>query len=122
LESGDIEKSETRSKQILTTLDKIVETWYNDYIGDNMTTKEDIRGWLQSGISKGSKYMTVFCDTYDYSDYPVYFKDEKEFREKMGSEQYSMKQMQRVMEIYDLSMDIEKQLNEARANHPPCGY
>jgi hypothetical protein len=84
-----------------------------------MTTKEDVRKWLNEGIKYDYKYVTVFCDSTDNNiHYPVFSKDMDEFRINMGI----VKQKQRIMEIYDLTMDIEKQLDESRAHHPPCPY
>lgn len=87
-----------------------------------MISTDGIKKWLEYGIKKGEKYVVIFCDTFDYSYYPVYSKDEEEFREKMKSPAYENKNMQIMSEIYDLTMDIEKQLSEARAFHPPCGF
>ena len=86
------------------------------------TTKEDIRAWLKDGLAQGSKYMMVFCDTFDCDDYPVYCKDVAEFWEKYSEPMYTSINMQKLMEVYDLSLDIETQLDEARACHyPPRG-
>jgi hypothetical protein len=55
--------------------------------------------------------MLVICDTFDHDDYPVYVSSVEEARKKAenpGS-------MQRLMEVYNLSMDREEQLNQHRA-------
>lgn len=36
------------------------------------TTREDITGWLHRGQEKGATHMIVVCDTFDWSDYPVF--------------------------------------------------
>jgi Lar family restriction alleviation protein len=79
-------------------------------------TQEDIRGWLKRA-SANTTYMLVVCDTYDWSDYPVYVVGDEDVRKKY--EGFNGKNMQQVMEVYDLSMDLEKQLAEHRAMHLP---
>lgn len=77
------------------------------------TTKDDIKLWIKEGQDKGATHMIVVCDTYDWDDYPVYVmpgQDAKsEFNTRNGSN------MQKVMEVYNLSKDIDKQLNQHRA-------
>lgn len=81
------------------------------------TTREDIKRWLAQAKEKGAKYMIVACDTYDYEDYSVYCKDAKECNEKYA--EYNGKNMQTIMEVYDLSLPLDAQLNEHRAWHMP---
>ena len=79
---------------------------------------DNIKGWLKEAIVKGSKYMLVVCDTFDGGDYPVYC----ETAEKALSEYNSAvkgENMKRLMECYDMSIDVEIQLQEHRAIHPP---
>lgn len=77
-----------------------------------MTTVDEIRDWLKSERTKNCSYMMVVCDTYDYEDYPVYIQKgcdiEKEINQRNS-------QFSKVMEVYDLGKDIEKQLSEKRA-------
>lgn len=84
-----------------------------------MTTKGDIKLWLKYAIARNCNWMIVVCDSYDYSDYPIYIKTKKEYYQVY--EAHNGKDMQKIMEVYDLNMDIEYQLNERRANHPPEG-
>jgi hypothetical protein len=77
----------------------------------------DIRGWANKGIRNEQRWMIVVCDSYDYEDYPVYAKNENEFWRQY--EEHNGKNMQRIMEVYDLSLDIESQLKEKRAFHMP---
>jgi len=72
-----------------------------------MTTP--IREWLERA-DEGSTHMLVVVDTFDYDNYPVYTKDVQE-----SIRHYSAASMQRIMEVYDLSMDIDEQLNAHRA-------
>ena len=73
----------------------------------------DIKGWLKRGQEKGATHVIVVCDTFDYDDYPVYVMPDENVREVKS--RFDGKNMQRIMEVYNLSMDIEKQLKEKRA-------
>ena len=77
------------------------------------TTRDDIRSWLQRAKSEGATHVIVVCDTYDHEDYPVEVKPGEDVRKKF--DEYNGKNMQRVMEVYNLSLDIDKQLLEHRA-------
>lgn len=73
-------------------------------------TREDIRVWFQRGVKSGDTDMVIVCDTFDYEDYPCYFKNPENARTKFrypGS-------MQKVMEAYDLTGDMEEQINLRR--------
>lgn len=71
-------------------------------------TKQDIRQWLKQA-PKGATHMAVVCDTYDWDDYPVYVMKGQDVQEKIAS--YARgDNMQRLMEVYNLAMDHEKQL------------
>lgn len=78
-----------------------------------MTSKADIRRWLGEAETKRASHMLVICDTFDWSDYPVYVFSAEEaatLAETPG-------EMQKIMEIYSLSLDLESQLNEHRARN-----
>lgn len=82
-----------------------------------MTTKAEIAEWFERGRANGDRYMAVVRDTFDHSDYPKYFADAKsclEHKAHPGG-------MQRIMETYDLTDDLGKQLAEARADNGPKG-
>ena len=74
------------------------------------TTKEEIRSWLKRGMDKNYTHMIVKCDTFDYSDYPVYVSSKEELESKL-----ILENMTKVMEVYNYSIDIETQLNQHRA-------
>ena len=81
------------------------------------TTQADIREWINEA-SEDTRWMIVVADTFDYEDYPVYVADdEKKFWEAFDAHNEAM---QRIMEVYDLDMDVEPQLKEFRANHWPA--
>lgn len=77
------------------------------------TTKSDIIRWLDEAMRKGATHMIVVCDTFDWDDYPVHIFPEENVYGKYT--QYQGKNMQKVMEVYNLNMDIEKQLLEHRS-------
>ncbi len=89
-----------------------------------MTTVHEIRGWLtrdlESYLGGDTKkeditHMIVVCDTFDYSDYPVYVTRNEDVRKVYN--EHNGKNMQRVMEVYSYGRDLEEQLNERRAFH-----
>ncbi len=75
-------------------------------------TRSDISGWFDRGVAEGYKIMIVWCDTFDYEDYPVYY----ESRETAISAKKTPDSMQRLMESYDLTADKETQLNATRTH------
>lgn len=81
-----------------------------------MTTRDEIRWWLTDAFRKGATYVIVVCDTFDHSDYPVRVGAVANFWDLHDSHSGSM---QRVVEVYDLSLDLEAQLAEFRAYHCP---
>ena len=81
-----------------------------------MTTIEDIRGWLKEGKKKKATHMLVICDSFDYEYYPVYVMKGENVHAVIG-EKCRIDNMQRLMEVYDLSIDIEKQLKQVRSSN-----
>jgi hypothetical protein len=81
-----------------------------------MTGKDTIRSWLLEGKNAGASYVIVACDTFDYEDYPVFVGPNDSFGAAISR---ASTNMQRPMEVYDLSLDFESQLNEYRAWHSP---
>ena len=75
------------------------------------TTRKDIREWLECAKEFGATHMVVMCDTFDWDDYPVYVLPGENPREK------AMGDMQKPMECYNMSMDLEEQIAEHRANN-----
>jgi hypothetical protein len=77
------------------------------------TTKEDIKEWIKRGQEQGATHMIVVCDTFDWDDYPVYVMPGEDARKKFES--YNGANMQKVMEVYNLSKDVNKQMNQHRS-------
>ncbi len=79
------------------------------------TTQEEIRDWLHEGRQKGATHVIVVCDTFDSGDYPVFVMPGEDVAER--AVEFDGQNMQKVMEVYDLSLDVEMQLREERAYH-----
>lgn len=76
------------------------------------TSRQDIEGWL-ARAPKEATHKLVLCDTFDWSDYPVYCADAAEARgraDKPG-------EVQKFMECYRLDMDLQQQRAEHRARN-----
>jgi hypothetical protein len=78
-----------------------------------MTSQSDIRSWFKRGVEDGYEFMLIVCDTYDYGDFPVYT-DKETFDERYAMHS-NPKHMSKIMEVYNLKMDMESQLAEHRA-------
>tara|TARA_B100000315_G_C14428015_1_gene518789 strand:- start:95 stop:277 length:183 start_codon:yes stop_codon:yes gene_type:complete len=59
--------------------------------------------------------MIIVCDTFSYEDHPVYVSEREDVREKHDKKHG--KNMQKVVEAYNLKMNMEQQLSEYRAFH-----
>jgi hypothetical protein len=77
--------------------------------------KTDLKEWLDHGNEQGATHMIVVVDGWDHEDYPVYVMPGQDSR--TVASQYDGKDMQRIMEVYDLSIDHQRQLEEFRAFH-----
>lgn len=75
------------------------------------TKKQDIKNWIQKGMEQHSTHVVIAVDTWDYEDYPIYISVEENVHDTINS--YKDKQ-DRIMEVYNLSIDIDSQLNEYR--------
>ncbi len=80
-----------------------------------MTTKSEIRDWLTKAKSEGATHLLVVCDTFDWGDYPVEVMPGQDIN--VIAKNYDRVNMQKIMECYDLSKDIEAQLDEPRARN-----
>lgn len=72
-----------------------------------MTSRDEIREWLKSGIAQGATHVLVACDTFDYSDYPIFVMPDESAKAESDS---IIAGGDRIMECYNLSMDIDEQL------------
>lgn len=81
-----------------------------------MTSSARIRRWLETAQQAPDvTHVVVVLDTFDGECYPVEVCKHQSCR--AVAEDYNGKSMQCVMEVYDLSLDLEDQLNEIRAWH-----
>lgn len=85
-----------------------------------MTSQADIRSWLERAKSgkaftgstgKKITHVIVACDTFDWSDYPIFVTADQDIDKEMAK-------VSKLMEVYNMSLDLELQLNEGRAYHP----
>ena len=77
------------------------------------TTREEISGWFERGVAHGATHMIVVCDTFDWDDYPVFVKADEQVADRVKA--FDGVNMQKIMEIYNLSMDRDDQLAQHRA-------
>jgi len=76
------------------------------------TGVETLKYWFKNGVDRGATHMIVVCDTFDWSDYPVYVRPEENVREVEAKYKSNM---QKVMEVYKLSLDMNSQMSVPRA-------
>ena len=86
------------------------------------TSVKEIESWLRDRehcYIDNPTHMAVVCDTFDWSDYPVYVaaKDEADARKQIKDK--STGNMRRLMEVYSLTgkHSIALQMAERRAYH-----
>lgn len=77
------------------------------------TTRENIRKWLRAAKKEGATHVVIATDTFDHDDFPVSVMPGQDVHEVVREYQNAEK-MLRVMEVYALHSDLEKQLNTAR--------
>lgn len=82
---------------------------------------KDIAGWFQDGLDEGHAYMIVVCDTFDHEDYPHYVHAREAHEFWSHYDYYDGKNMQRIMEVYDLSKPWSQQSQGRVMNTPPRG-
>jgi hypothetical protein len=69
------------------------------------TSLQEIKGWFQRAKADGATHLIVVCDTFDHEDFPVYVYENVEAVLK----QHQRAEMQRVMEVYKISLGWEAQ-------------
>lgn len=79
-----------------------------------MTTKNEIRVWLEEGAREGATHTIIACDTFDHEDFPVHVHVGTDVRAEIAKHSDTSK-MLRVMEVYSHHLDLETQLAELRA-------
>lgn len=76
------------------------------------TTKQMIKTWLERAIDNGATHLIVVCDTFEYEDYPVNVLPADLVDDVI--KKYDGKNMQKVMEVYNLNQNVDEQLDENR--------
>lgn len=76
------------------------------------TTIEDLKSWFLEGKARKANFMIVVCDTFDWEDYPVFISKDENIR--TAYDKYQGPNMQKVMEVYNLSKDFDKQQRTGR--------
>ena len=76
-----------------------------------------IQEWFKEAVRQKATHMIVVCDTFDHEDYPVYCKSPEECLTQYG--EHNGKNMQRVMEVYDIAKGWDKQAKQARVMNLP---
>lgn len=88
--------------------------------------KDTIKEWLLQGIQKGASHCLVICDTWDYyeggfEDFPVYVMPYENV--DVIAAKYPPDGIERLIAVYDLSIDIEELLeNVSLLKQPSRGY
>ncbi len=80
------------------------------------TTQDDIRRWLGEATERRATHMVVVTDTFDWEDYPVFVLQGEETGERLA--EVGGQPMQKVIEVYSMSLPLEPQVAERRAYHP----
>lgn len=74
-------------------------------------SKADLINWFNEGVALGNKRMIVWCDTFDYEEYPEYTDltgaELRAYANRGGTD--------RLMEVYDLTADLDWQMSLYRA-------
>ena len=82
--------------------------------------KEELREWFEYGVKNKHKYMLIVYDQMeapDDADSAYYADDKDEAWKLVGT--FNNDPMSKIMEIYDLTMDMESQLAEKRVWNLP---
>lgn len=70
--------------------------------------KSMIRAWLNRGKEEGATHVIIMCDTFKFEDYPVMVMPGQDARKEV--EKRDKKNMAKLLEVYNLSIDISEQL------------
>lgn len=82
-----------------------------------VASREDIEGWFDRGVKEGATHLIVVCDGFDHDDYPAWVHPGQDFWESY--DRFDGKNMQSIMEVYDLAADKATQMKEYRAMRLP---
>lgn len=77
------------------------------------STIQDIERWFKEGLRQHATHVVVVCDTFEYDEYPVYVIPGQDVHRIVAEKNAAS--MQRVMEVYKMSMDMDVQLKQHRS-------
>lgn len=83
--------------------------------GGEIVTRHGVVEWLHTAVEKGASHLIVACDTFDYTDYPIYVMPEQDVHQVEESISSDEDAMQQVMEVYWLGGDLEEQIEAPRS-------
>lgn len=75
-----------------------------------------IAAWFAEGVEQGCSHMIVACDEFDWEDYPIFVKEPSQFYAEY--DRVNGKNMQRIIEVYDLRMPWSAQVKGKVFNMP----
>ena len=76
-------------------------------------TLQEIKGWIEEAYKRDATHLIIAVDTYDYENYPVYVTANEKIQKEI--EHIDNADLQNIDEVYNMSMNIDKQLSERRA-------
>ena len=79
-------------------------------------TVQEIRKILMKGNTGEYTHLIIYSDTFSHDIYSKYVKKGEDI-ESLIKKYNNCSKMSRIMEIYNYKLDLERQLNEARAYH-----
>lgn len=79
----------------------------------NVTTLQDLKSWFARGVATGNTHMIVVCDTFDYSDFPVYVNGDANVA-RHREQELANEGMNKIMEVYDLRQPMDFQMAQRR--------
>lgn len=86
-----------------------------------MTTRAEIKKWLDDGVKRNCAHVVVLCDPFDHDDYPAYFfayENVRRYVENCEKARSANAMAPRVVEVYWLGgtpEQLEQQLDMHRA-------
>lgn len=66
-------------------------------------SRKEVDKWIETAKKEDNKFILSVCDTFDWEDYPVYFKTEEELMRNYH--QYNGINMQRINELIRINDD-----------------
>ena len=76
----------------------------------DITTPELISTWFDQGVNDAQAYMVIWCDTFDYTDFPEFFPTRQAAIAALDAASDTL----RAMECYDLNAPKRPQLAQYR--------